>query len=457
MLDVLESIAPLKIKCIGLGTILLFWVVAVYPFIAQRMGIYDTIATPLQLLADITVTIFGLWTIRSKWDWAVLISYILISGITTIFINHNSAVFWINGSRFYIGVIFMICIFRWIFARQNRAIYFIEKFDRSLYIFLWLQVPVIIFQYFALGGRDQGGGTLGNLMSPVISLLIYSISYYLVLKKWDNDKSFISNILSNKILIFLLFPTFLNETKISFIYLAMYFFFLVPFNKKFIRNILILLPIAVAIIIGAGYIYLNTSDLNSEERSLEYLEYYVMGDEQTYEIMESLMDNYGGEEDRDFMRGAKFLMLPAVLIDQPWGVWTGYGVSQYKGGNVMKKTEFYRKYEWYFFGTTTTAMMILVDMGIAGMLWWFFTVAVMFGWLGRQGRPKGSLQWFLGLNIFILLFYAANFIILPFTIIFIYLTTISCNWDKLQMAKKWEQEESDTDAIKEISVTLPNK
>lgn len=440
MLDVLESIAPLKIKCVGWGVIGLFWVLGVWAFIAQRVGIFDALFTPMQLLTDMVLILLGVWTIRNAWDIAVLVIYLVVSAISTIWVNELSPTFWLNGSRFYFYIIFLTPIFRWILSKKNRAIYFIEKFDASLYVFLWLQVPSMIFEYVALGGNDQGGGTLGNYMSHIISCLIYCISFYLMLKKWDKEKGYISNLLANWTLIFLLCPTFMNETKVSFIYLVLYFFFLVPFNRKFVRNILITIPFIAVGLIAAVYLYLNTVDVSDEQMSLEWLEYYVMGDDETYEIMESMLDTYGNDEDRDFMRGAKFLMLPAVLVDKPWGVWVGYGASQYKGASVMEKTEFLRRYEWFFFGTTTLGMMTMVDLGTAGILWLLFALAVMFGWLGPRGRFKGQLQWYLGLQVLIMMVYASNLTILSCALPFIYLVMLSCHWDRVEQAVAWRRQ-----------------
>lgn len=444
-LEVVESVYPLKIKWVAFGTIALFWVLGVWPFIAQFVpAVYDALLTPIGLLADFIILILGLWTLRNKWDIAILVSYILISAVGTILVNHLSVIFWLNGSRFYFGIIFFIPIFRWIFSQRNRAIYFIELLDKSLYIFLWIQVPCMIYEFVVLGGNDQGGGSLGNYMSGVISGLIYIISFYLMLRRWDNNKNYLSNLLANWTLVFLLCPTFMNETKISFIYLLLYFILLVPFNKKFLVNLLICLPFIALGAGGALYLYFNTQvDTQSEKLfSIEYLEYYVMGDDQTYDIMESLLEKESSDEDRDFMRGAKLLMLPTVVMDQPHGLWIGYGTSQYKGQSVLEQTDFYKRYQWFLFGTSTLLMMVLIDMGIAGLIWLLFAFAVMFGWVGQKKRQfKGQLQWFMGLQCLIQFPYAANITLPIYALVFIYITMISSRWNRVEEARRWECDE----------------
>lgn len=439
--EVIESIAPLKIKCVGIATIILFWVAGTWAFVAQRLGIYDAINTPMQLLIDAVFILLGVWTIRNKWDISVLVSYLIISFIITVIINKLSLIFWINGSRFYFNLIFILPIYRWIFEKRERSVWFMHYFDRSLYIFLWIQLPCILFQLVKLGGNDQGGGSFGNLMSGPISCIIYVISYYLMLRRWDYDKSYVKNLIKNWDLIFLLCPSFMNETKISFIFLLVYFLLLVPLNKKFIRNMLITLPFAVLLLWGALSIYVRTTNVTNEMLSLEWLEYYVMGDDETYEIMESVLDRGTADDSRDYMRGAKFLMLPAVMLDKPWGPWVGYGVSQYKGMSVLDMTDFYRRYEWFFYGTTTLLMQTVVDMGLVGVIWMLYAFCVMLGWFGGKRRNfNRQLQLFLVIQLLMMLLYAASLYLPHFSIPFIYVMAISWNWDKTKASTLWEKE-----------------
>ncbi|MCM1291759.1 MAG: hypothetical protein NC201_06380 [Prevotella sp.] len=444
LIDVVRSYTPVKIKILTTIFLWTFWILGTWCFVAQRIpGAFDALNTPMQILGDFIILLLGIFTIRSKWDYAVLISFIIISAISTLCINHLSIPFWINGSRFYFGILFLTPFFRWVFENRNRAIYFIHKFDKSLYIFLWIQFPCMIYQFVALGGIDQGGGSLGNYMSGIISTLIYFISLYLMLRRWDNQISYFKNLIKNWSLLFLLLPTFMNETKISFIYFILYFIFLIPFNKKFLQRIVITIPLILLIGFGAIRLYLRTTQTTDEMMSAEWLEYYVMGDDQTYDLMEVYLENEGSDEDRDFMRGAKFLMLPAVLIDKPWGTWVGYGVSQFKGLSVMDMTDFYRRYQWFLFGTTTLLIMILIDLGIVGTAWLLFAFLVMFGIFGSANR-KINLQMyiFMILITFVTLFYASCITIPAFAMPCIYIIFCAQHRDLVTDTVNWEKSDN---------------
>lgn len=439
--DVLCSIRPLKIKVLTYSVLTLFWVMGCIWFVLQRIpGAYEALRTPIELLFDVAVLILGVWTLRNRWDIAVVISYLVISLTTTLIINGHSIVFWLNGSRMYFSILFMLPIFRWLLSTRERSIYFITRMDKSIYIFLWIQLPCVIYQYLAFGGGDYGGGSLGNLNSGTISTLIYAMSFYLMLKRWDNEKSYMQNLLNNRTLIFLLLPSFMNETKISFVYLVLYFLFLVPFNRRFLINMLYVIPAVVLMTFLAGYVYLQTNEIPDYMKSMDFLEYYVIGDEQTYEIMENLFDSEGDtDENRDFMRGAKFLMLPTVVTDKPHGLWLGYGASQFKGGTVMEQTHFAKKYEWFLYGTSTQLMQVQLDMGLLGDIWLLFYMCVLFGWIGKGGRLKGQMQWFLtGEFIFILIY--ASFLSMPiFALPYVYLVALSSRWNLVEDTLSYER------------------
>lgn len=440
--EVLCSIRPLKIKVLSYSVLALFWTMGCLWFVLQRIpGAYEALRTPVELFYDVVVLILGVWTLRNRWDISVVVSYLVISLVTTLWINGHSIAFWMNGSRLYFSILFMLPIFRWLLSTRERSIYFITRMDRSFYIFLWIQLPCMIYQYIFLGGGDQGGGSLGNLNSGIISTLIYCISFYLMLKRWDNEKSYLVNIIKNWTLVFLLAPSFLNETKISFVFVVLYFFFLVPFNRKFLVNMLYVIPAVALLIIVGGYLYLQTNEVQEYMKSTDFLEYYVMGDEQTYEIMENLFDSEGDtSEDRDFMRGAKFLMLPTLVTDKPHGMWFGYGVSQFKGGTIMEQTPFVKKYRWFLFGTSTEYIVVQLDMGFLGVIWLMFYTCVLFGWIGGRMRFKGQMQWFMLVQYAMLMVYVSSLSIPLFSLPYVYLVALSSRWNRVEEVLEYERE-----------------
>ena len=178
--------------------------------------VFDSLAmrNTIQLGVDAVFVMIGLLTLRRWVDLVPLALFIVIGYISSIKGNGLSIVFFANGSRDFISLLFIPPIIRYFNENEFRRQRFIRAFDRWLFLFLCLQFPTIIFQFLKYKAGDHVGGTLGNLNSGNISILIYLISFYLIRKRFDPDHFFYS-LYQNKIYLILLLPTFLNETKVS--------------------------------------------------------------------------------------------------------------------------------------------------------------------------------------------------------------------------------------------------
>ena len=409
-----------------------FWITAVIPFIGQEFipGIYDSVSPLIFAFIDFVLILLGLWLIRSKADWIVLLSLLLITFLSTCVFNKLPILQYLNGLRLYIGFVFVLPIIRYFFSTPEIKQEFIKKMDKALYLFLWIQVPCMSYQCYLYGAFDKVGGSLGWMMSGVITTLIYLISFYLMLKRWDKNKSYLKNISDNWILIFLLFPSYLNETKIAFVFLAMYFFFLVPIDRKFIKRMVYVLPLICAMLIGASYVYLSLVNTNGDDIfSKEYIEIYLSGDDELVELVEYVMDNNIEEvEETDFARGLKFAVLPLILKREPHASLIGYGVGLYKGGTMVEKSEFSKQYNWLLQGTIMQAFLFMIELGWIGLIWYIFFWLLCFK-CSKLQRNK-QLQLYLILTIIIISLYSCNFIIVPFYLIFMFLAYISGEWNE---------------------------
>lgn len=368
--------------------LILFWFLGTYEFFNQTaLTTMIRALRPVALLfADLSFVAMGLMTIRKKADWLNLAIFLALTIISALF-NHMPLSLTLNGLRIYLGALFLIPVFRYIFARRERAAYFLNKFDRSLYWFLWLQWPCMLYELVVLGGGDRGGGSLGNFMSGIISTLIFAISFYLMWRRRKPGTGYLANLLKNWDLIFLLGPTMLNETKISFLYLLLYFILLVPMTKTFILRMIYIIPIVLLLAGGSAVLYMKSAPGADDIFSLDYLEYYVMGDDDLLNMVEIFYERgYGNDDTEDLQRGVKFAMLPAAIDDEPYGPWIGYGVSQFKGGTLVDHTDFFLKYEWLLDGTQMQLMVVLVDLGICGVIWLIYYTLVLFGFVGNPKR-----------------------------------------------------------------------
>lgn len=410
-----------------------FWILAVYSFVTQQTSeaFYDATWHHVQLAGDAVIIILGLWTMRKRIDIFLLIFYLVLS-LSSMFLNHNGWIFWLNGTRHYICFVFILPIIRYLTDTPLRREFFIYLFDRALYLFLWIQVPAMIYQCILYGAYDKVGGTLGWMCSGVISTLIYLISFYLMLRRWDYSRSYMENLKKNWILIFLLFPSYLNETKISFIFLAMYFFFLVPMDRKFIKRIIIVLPIIGLALCGAGYMYLKLVAGGSlgvdDVFNKDFIQVYLEGDDEMVELIETFVADGADETNEgDYPRFAKFSVLPFVMDNYPHTEFVGFGAGQFKGGTFVPKSEMSQEYNWLVKGTQMQLMVVLLDLGWIGFIFVVLFMCVLFY------KPRGSLrniqlQTYLIIITIMTFLYTSSFMVMVFSIIFVYLGYISDNW-----------------------------
>lgn len=423
---------PRLIAAVMLGV---FWMMALMPFILQEISykLFDRVWPYLGVIADALLIIIGLWLLRRRSDILMLASFILISAISTLALNGGTLLQYLNGCRYYLPMILLIPVMRYMFEAKERRDYFLERMDFSLEIFLWVQAPCLVWQMIRYGVGDHGGGSMGNYMSGVTSTLIYTISFYLMLHRWRPEKDYFANLRGNWILVVLLLPTFLNETKISFVMMAMYFFLLVPMRRGYIKTMLLVAP-AMALALGiSAYIYVNSSRGGDNVFNKEYIDFYLMGDEASLNLIELLVDQQVASDSEgigdDFARGLKFAALPLIARDSSWAPWLGFGIGQFKGGSVFRKTGFAMRYDWLVKGTQMMGMIWFVELGWAGIAWAIAYFFLLFRW-GRHVPDRNmQLSWFLGLTALMMVLYGSCFLQIPFAIIFIYVSMLSSRWE----------------------------
>ncbi|MCM1222189.1 MAG: hypothetical protein NC548_47740 [Lachnospiraceae bacterium] len=389
-----------------------------------------------RLLAQGALMALGLWTLRSRTDILILAAFVVLSLLGTFVFNTNTVFVWFDGLRQYVGFLFVPPIIRYLLADKQFRGWFVERLDRNLYRFLWLQVPCILIQFFRYNDFDQVGGSLGYNMSGIISNMIYLFSFYLMLRRWDPVKKYMQNIKDNFVLIFLLFPSLLNETKVSFVFVLMYFFFLIPMDRYFVKRVVMLSPVVILTFVGAVYAYnkaIGGNMLISDSKSaVEYL----VGDPGSLIMVENVLENNEEFMKNDMARFLKLIITVPIMDRNPPSWFVGYGIGQYKVGGKADDVPFAKQYWWLLIGTIMQGHMIWIELGLIGVALYFIYWGVLLG-IGRKlpGRNK-QLQWFLGLNILLSTLYSCPMIIAPYAMTFIALILMSRVWDTLPPYKK---------------------
>lgn len=448
-----------KYKLITWILLSLFWFLGTYMFPLQELvpSVAPGFQTGFNLVAECVIIALGLWTLNKRIDKILLISLMVISIISAI-INGISISMYLNGMRNYLTMIFLLSTIRYLLATRERVEYFLPLMDKSLYIFLLLQMPVMVIQCIRWGAYDNVGGSLGWMMSGTISTLLYTVSFYLMIRRWDDSKSYLENLKKNIILLVALFPSMLNETKISFVYLMMYFFFLVPMDRKFVKRLLNVVPIIILFVVGFGYVYQSLlvnpqqDDADTNVTSWKFIEDYLLGND---DIKTLVIDGYMEAvlpevQEDDFARGLKFTLLPIILSETPHSWVVGFGPSQFRGGTVMDVTKFASQYSWILKGSQMTVMVYVVDLGLLGLAWlvWYFFVLFRFGTHVKLRNKR--LTWYMGLTILLSTVYMPIHLLQVFLIITIFISMLSSRWSIVKYVPKpsyWLLPEIKTDTL----------
>lgn len=432
----------LKYRVILYSLLTIFWLSGATPWIVELASesLSFSLIKIYQIIADIMMVVFGLMTIRKKGDIWVAVSFVVISFVSTCLFNKLSLIFWLNGMRYYLPFIFLYPIFRYLCSTRYQAAKLFAIVDKAIYIFLWLQVPALVLQFVLHGAGDEGGGTLGNLNSGTITTLIYSISFYIMMRKWDYSLSYWENIKRNYVPVLLTFTTMLNETKIAFVFMFLYFILFLPLNRKFMRNMFILSPVVLVVIAVGGYLYSSATggDTAAGITDPEFIEFYLVGDDHMLDLLEYYFDEGIDEgNEGDYPRGLKFAAIRFVIDDEPWGPLLGFGIGQFKGGSFLEISDFHKRYKWLLEGTQMMLMVWMLDLGIVGVIWAAFSMGNIFGWFRKKPYRNKQLLVFMTFIFIISAIYNSNFMSYPFCFIAFFLAYAQRHWNMTRFAEEY--------------------
>ena len=410
-----------------------FWLATCTGFVSDLLWGPVVTGTPLrtisQLIVDLLIFFLALCTSRKWVDLIAVASFIVIAVVSGFIVNNDSLVVWLNGMRYFLPLLCLPPILRYFWETEYRHDLFVKSLDKQLYLFLWLQVPTVLFQFFTHGAGDYVGGTFGGWFSGILSFTVYYTSFYLLNKRIDRN-NILQSIYKNWTLVFLLFPTFLNETKISFVLIIFYFLLLLPMDRKYIIRMTFLAPVIILLVAVGSYFYSSTVDESQGKLKLdpEFFEEYLDAD---LDDLDGAMDyaekNY--EESFDIPRFAKLAIMPMVFNAHPGHNLFGFGLSLFRHGQVVDAADFYNEYDWLLRGTNPQVMATALQLGIIGSIWFvlFFIYLLL---IKPPLYPKRNLniQAYYILAFFIILIYAdfwayPNFCYVLFSFLFL-------SWEK---------------------------
>lgn len=403
------------------------WVLLTYGFISEEL---IPPLLPLKsfvfLLCDIVFLGLGVCMLRSRRDIIVALSFLII-GVISSKLNNVGMIVGINGARDFFGLIFAVPICRYLLASKNRE-RFIATFDRQLWIFLFVQAFCVTWQFVRYGANDHGGGSMGYGFSGIVSTLIYIISFYLLSKRWKFG-NYWRNLRNNFYYILLLFPSFLNETKISFIFLLSYFLLLLPFEWKTVVKIFVSIPLILTGIIGAGMLYLSVTGQDLEAVfSQEAMDDYFIGEdpEELMDLALALQDEIYDEEDIgqvDIPRFTKLLLVPEALDDSAGEELLGAGLGQFKGGNVIALSSYADRWQWLLSGSIPFLFSVLIQLGFCGVVWLFYNLITLM-WPSDPRLMGKNIKFFVWIILALLMLYNDSLRFFPLCVILFYIVIV---------------------------------
>lgn len=348
-----------------------FWVWNIYGFLA------DDVFTPLsrsrsQLMWVLDMIMLGMacWVVRSRVHLSIVAVFLPLTWWVTCVLCHESVLFWVNGIRDFIGLLLVYPILLFIMEERHSREHFLASFDRQGLYLLLVHAFCIVVQFLLYGAGDLVGGGYGHYFSGQVSVTIYLVSFFLLRRRLNPD-DFLHSLAQNKIYLILLLPTFLNETKVSFVLLILYFLLIAPIDRKLLVRILWMGPLlAVALWVGYGLYAYSTSVGHSSvqfETAEDVLRYFVMED---LELVEGdarwNMENNRGIT--DVPRFTKIAYLAVLNEQEPGHLLMGFGVGHFKGGTQLATSQFSRDYDWLLMGSVPYLFHVFIQMGLVGLL-----------------------------------------------------------------------------------------
>lgn len=375
--------------------------------IEEILPFLEPVRMPVGVLVDAAIAVTGMMCIRRWGELIGILGLCLLSYFSSIFINEIPMPLYANGMRDLFALMFLPPLLRRVMADDCRS-WVMPRFDRQLYIWLCIQAFCLVEECVRYGAGDHGGGSMGNGYSGIVSTAIYIVSFYLMSKRWQPSLSYAANIRGNMALVLLLLPTFLNETKVSFVFFAVYFILLFRLDRTFLPKLGIIIPVLAAFLFLGYTVYSSTSG-NEDVFTNEYMEEYLAGDsdvdieDAADAFQEGLFDDE--EWDVDVPRAAKILFLPPMLDTAKGGMVLGAGMGHFKGWDSGNTTQLYKDNQWIMYGTFPYIFAMVLQLGILGLAW----VLGFFVYSTRPRRNPGyhslNIKIFIYIMVGVILFY----------------------------------------------------
>jgi len=352
----------------------------------QVFPMLEKFSSLLLFSCDSCLVLLALVTLRRKSlkYLFLFISIILIALIPYTYEDGITLGQFLNGSRDFVPLFFSL-IFITNMLYSNYKIIFYQKMNRFILYFLSVQVPICIVQFLIYGMGDEVGGTGGSFGSGNISILIYVGTFYL-LSHTANTKKLFEVLFKNKYLLLLWIPSLINETKITFLLIPLFFLMCFEYNfRKIIKNTpIVFIGVIFSLAFLQMYQYFNEDRSLAEVMQGGYIVEYDL--EKSYETIEKYGDELGKYTDS---RTLRLILGMLELGKNNMSIIFGKSLGHFKGGTIGQ-TKFARENEYVTGkGSKSFILVGLMQIGIVGTV--FIYLAIFIG-LSRRNEKLPSLK-----------------------------------------------------------------
>ena len=330
----------------------------------------SNIARYLFAISDMVIVGLALtafWRNRRYYGSIALWLFLLAALLTFIYNAHRMGITaTLNGLRepaFFISSLIIIYDF---FQSRVREL-FVAHFTRFLLIFALLQIPVTVYQVITFGATDYVGGTFGWGGSGILTQLLFLIAFYFIVRRgslpdgtaFDIKKVFLYSIL--------LIPCALNETKISFIFLPLFFSLIALTSGKVYRAIPVII---LSVLLGLFWEYFYSTNVQETRTvfDLQFIEKYMYS---------------GSTNSEDMPRLARIPIMFHLMRGDIGAILLGFGYGLFGGANVLGMTQLGKSLS--FLGGSK---VLLFTMWIQGGL--LAVLVIMFAMFGFMRQAQGS-------------------------------------------------------------------
>lgn len=332
--------------------ITIFFSFALYNFFSDLFFDLAKIKSEVHLILDISLFLCGLLTLQQKKDKIYFSLFIVITLFTQLYNAYYEPIQYFNGLREFVPLFCAPLIIKYLITEGGYK--FIVLLNTILKIFLFIQIPISILQYLKYGPGDQVGGTLGNGFSGQISIIIYLSTFYIF--KFENINFIRKDFLKIIFIFSCWIPTFINETKISFILIPIFFLLQAKFKEsQIIRTSILSMAICILLLLSLKTLYNKNETYSTEIFNNEYISEYLFGEESTKSYM-------------DVPRFLKLKIGIKLLSENINTLLIGKGLGHFKGGTILNKTEFASQNEDLMQGSIIYLFFVVMQLGVLGLI-----------------------------------------------------------------------------------------